>query len=243
MRRRRRRGGLSNFTVGMVALVVIVIGVYLGFTKSIPFRSHYEVKAAFKSANNLRTASPVRIAGVEVGKVTKVERASKGANGAIVTMRIQDKGRPLHPDATLQDPPAHLPRGQLLRRRHAGHVGQGGRRQPHLPGQPDQHPGPARRGPDRAPDRHARGPQDAAARVLGRPARQGRQGLQRVDQVLEAGLPRLGDRLRGAAGREGARPLGLHRPRRGRRRRARPRPRPAQGPRHQLPPDGRRVRA
>ena len=55
-----------------------LIGVYLGFTKSIPFRHHYTVKAAFKSANNLRKASPVRIAGVEVGKVTKVERAHKG---------------------------------------------------------------------------------------------------------------------------------------------------------------------
>jgi phospholipid/cholesterol/gamma-HCH transport system substrate-binding protein len=97
--RRRRRTGMSTLTVGIVALVVTAIGVYLGFTKSIPFRSHYEVKAAFKSANNLRKASPVRIAGVEVGKVTKIERAHKGANGAVVTMRIQDKGRPLHPDA------------------------------------------------------------------------------------------------------------------------------------------------
>src|SRR5918998_5323695 len=96
---RRRRGGISTVTVGLVALVVTVVGVYLGFTKSIPFRSHYEVKAAFKSANNIRTASPVRIAGVEVGKVTKVERARKGDNGAIITMRIQDKGRPLHSDA------------------------------------------------------------------------------------------------------------------------------------------------
>jgi ABC-type transporter Mla subunit MlaD len=59
---RRRREGISPLTVGLVALVVTVIGVYLGFTKSIPFRSHYEVKAAFKSANNLRTASPVRSA-------------------------------------------------------------------------------------------------------------------------------------------------------------------------------------
>jgi len=99
---RRRREGMSTLTVGLVALVVTVIGVYLGFTKSIPFRSHYEVKAAFKSANNLRTASPVRIAGVEVGKVTKVARARKGDNGAIVTMRIQDKGRPLHADATFK---------------------------------------------------------------------------------------------------------------------------------------------
>jgi phospholipid/cholesterol/gamma-HCH transport system substrate-binding protein len=96
---RKRRGGISPFTVGVVALVVTIVGVYLGFTKSIPFRSHYEVKAAFKSANNLRNGSPVRIAGVEVGKVKKVERGRKGDEGAVVTMRIQDKGRPLHPDA------------------------------------------------------------------------------------------------------------------------------------------------
>src|SRR3978361_1145514 len=96
---RRRRGGLSPFTVGLVALVVTIIGVYLGFTKSIPFRHHYTVQAAFKSANNLRKASPVRIAGVEVGKVTKIQRAKAGDNGARVTMQIQDKGRPLHSDA------------------------------------------------------------------------------------------------------------------------------------------------
>jgi phospholipid/cholesterol/gamma-HCH transport system substrate-binding protein len=96
---RRRRGGMSTFTVGMIALVVTLAGVYLGFTKSIPFRHHYTVTAAFKSANNLRKASPVRIAGVEVGKVTKIERAHAGDNGALVTMQIQDKGRPLHSDA------------------------------------------------------------------------------------------------------------------------------------------------
>jgi phospholipid/cholesterol/gamma-HCH transport system substrate-binding protein len=96
---RKRREGLSPLTVGLVALAVTLIGVYLGFTKSIPFRHHYTVKAAFMSANNLRKASPVRIAGVEVGKVTSIERAHKGDGGAIVTMQIQDNGRPLHPDA------------------------------------------------------------------------------------------------------------------------------------------------
>ncbi len=96
---RKRRGGMSTLTVGLLALVVTIVGVYLGFTKSIPFRSHYEVKAAFKSANNIRRGSPVRIAGVEVGKVTKIERGHEGDEGAVLTMRIQDKGRPLHPDA------------------------------------------------------------------------------------------------------------------------------------------------
>ena len=40
-------------------------------------QSHYEIKAAFETSNNLRTGSPVRIAGVEVGKVTGVERAGR----------------------------------------------------------------------------------------------------------------------------------------------------------------------
>src|SRR4051812_11341544 len=102
MSRRRNKGGMSTFTVGLVALIVIAIGTFLGFTKKIPFQSHYEVKAAFKSANNLKKASPVRIAGVEVGKVTKIERARKGDNGTLVTMEIQDKGRPLHEDATFK---------------------------------------------------------------------------------------------------------------------------------------------
>src|SRR3954454_21599550 len=100
--RRRRRSGMSTFTVGMIEIVLTAIAVYLSFTKSIPFRSHYEVKAAFKSANNLRKAAPVRIAGVEVGKVTKIERARPGDNGALVTMQINDNGRPLHPDATFK---------------------------------------------------------------------------------------------------------------------------------------------
>jgi phospholipid/cholesterol/gamma-HCH transport system substrate-binding protein len=93
----------SNYAIGIVALVVCVIGLYLGFTKSIPFRPHYEIKAAFASSNNIRPGSPVRIAGVEVGKVTKIERVTHPARpgeGAILTMRINKQGRPVHSDAT-----------------------------------------------------------------------------------------------------------------------------------------------
>ena len=142
---------------------------------------------------------------------------SKGDNGAVVTMRIQDKGRPLHKDARFKIRPRIFLEGNFFVDVTPGTPAHGGRRRPHVPGQPDRHAGPARPGPDRAADRHARGPQDAAARVRRRPEGKRRQGLQPLDQVLEAGLPRLGDRLRGDARREGARPLGLHRPRRGRR--------------------------
>ncbi|MGH2947031.1 MAG: MlaD family protein [Solirubrobacteraceae bacterium] len=99
MRRRRGSSRLSQAAVGAIALGVIAVLVYLGFTKAIPFQSHYEVQAAFETANNLRAGSPVRIAGVEVGKVENVERNQDG-EGALVTMRIQEHGRPIHRDAT-----------------------------------------------------------------------------------------------------------------------------------------------
>jgi phospholipid/cholesterol/gamma-HCH transport system substrate-binding protein len=91
---------MSPFTVGVIAIFVIAIATYLGFTKSIPFRSHFEIKAAFRSSNNIKTNSPVRIAGVQVGKVSSVEPTSPGASSATVTMRLDDAARPVHSDAT-----------------------------------------------------------------------------------------------------------------------------------------------
>ena len=99
MARTRRREGRSPFAVGVVALVVIAILVFLGFTKDIPFTRPYQVKAVFQSSNSLRPDSPVRIAGVEVGKVKKVE-AQDGTDNAVVTMSIDKSGLPLHEDAT-----------------------------------------------------------------------------------------------------------------------------------------------
>ena len=48
---------------------------FFGFTKDIPFTQGYQLKAQFESANSIRPNSPVRIAGVEVGKVKAVEPA------------------------------------------------------------------------------------------------------------------------------------------------------------------------
>jgi ABC-type transporter Mla subunit MlaD len=96
---------LSPFAVGLLALVVIAAGCYLGFTKSNPFADRFEFSAAFLSANDLKVKSPVRIAGVNVGKVTKVEPVKAGGPdgaGAVVTMEIEDKGLPLHEDARLK---------------------------------------------------------------------------------------------------------------------------------------------
>jgi virulence factor Mce-like protein len=84
--------------------VVIAIGCFFGFTKSNPFASPYEFSAAFRTASDLKPKSPVRVAGVTVGKVKKVEPVRNGTDGsgAIVTMELQDKALPLHRDAHLK---------------------------------------------------------------------------------------------------------------------------------------------
>jgi virulence factor Mce-like protein len=97
--RRRSEGRFSPFAVGLFALLLIAIGTFLGFTKDIPFTSGYRIKAVFESANSLRPNSPVRIAGVNVGKVKSVT-GQEGSNAAIVEMEISEEGLPIHKDAT-----------------------------------------------------------------------------------------------------------------------------------------------
>jgi virulence factor Mce-like protein len=88
-----------NAIAGLIACVVVAIGVFFGFTKSNPFANPYEVKAAFRNVNDLKKKSPVRIAGVNVGKVAKIEPLGPDGRGAMVTMEITKEGLPIHRDA------------------------------------------------------------------------------------------------------------------------------------------------
>jgi virulence factor Mce-like protein len=101
---------LSAFTVGSIAVVVVVVFSYLVYTKfANPFASHYTIHATFSNASGLQPDSLVRIAGVNVGTVDSV-RAEPGCtpNGsdqsachaAQVTMTITNTGLPIHDDAT-----------------------------------------------------------------------------------------------------------------------------------------------
>jgi phospholipid/cholesterol/gamma-HCH transport system substrate-binding protein len=85
--------------VGIVFLVVLVIAVFFGFTKRIPFKHGFRLQAVFATAVNIHPSSPVRIAGVNVGKVTSIRREG---NAGLVSMEIEPKGLPLHSDAMLK---------------------------------------------------------------------------------------------------------------------------------------------
>jgi virulence factor Mce-like protein len=76
----------------------VLVVAYFAFKPGVPFKSGYRVEATFKSSNGLRKGSPVRIAGVDSGKVVKIDKG-EGAT-TVVTMKIKDEVRPLHRDAT-----------------------------------------------------------------------------------------------------------------------------------------------
>jgi ABC-type transporter Mla subunit MlaD len=105
MRRKRKHPqhvGMSPFRAGLIAVLVISVLTFLAFTKYNPFANPYELTATFANANNLKPNSPVRIAGVQVGSVKKVEPIDGDSGAALVTMEIEDEGLPIHEDARLK---------------------------------------------------------------------------------------------------------------------------------------------
>lgn len=130
---------LPNWAIGLITIALIAIATYFAFTKELPWSKPYEVQAIFPSAQNVGIDSPVRIAGVNVGKVTKVEHLGPEAQAslsevdtseegavqsnqeavadpaaAIVTMEIQDNGRPIKTDATFRLLPRLFLEGNLF---------------------------------------------------------------------------------------------------------------------------------
>jgi phospholipid/cholesterol/gamma-HCH transport system substrate-binding protein len=98
---RRHRSRLSNFQAAIIALVLIGAAIYFVFGGSLPFSgSPFTLKAVFTSQTELHIPSPVRIAGVEVGQVTSVQRiGGPSSRDAVVTMQIDKNGLPIHADA------------------------------------------------------------------------------------------------------------------------------------------------
>ena len=88
----------------------MIVFSYLAYTKfANPFASKYTIHAVFSNANGLQKGSLVRIAGVNVGTVTRVSTepgckstatTKSACQAAEVTMTIDDQGLPIHNDAT-----------------------------------------------------------------------------------------------------------------------------------------------
>jgi phospholipid/cholesterol/gamma-HCH transport system substrate-binding protein len=91
---------VSVFGAGLMAVTVAFVSVYLAFGGPNPYADKYELKAVVQSGHELHSRTPVRVAGVDVGKVKKVERGPGSL--ATVTMELEQRALPLHRDATIK---------------------------------------------------------------------------------------------------------------------------------------------
>ena len=110
---------ISPLQAGLIAILVVAVGSYFAFAKALPFRHHYELRFVAQNANLVQPKSVVRIAGVDVGQVESVARY-RHTKLALVTMRIDDRGRPVHRDATLKIRPRLFLEGNFYVDLHPG---------------------------------------------------------------------------------------------------------------------------
>jgi phospholipid/cholesterol/gamma-HCH transport system substrate-binding protein len=83
----------AELRVGVVTVASLVILaftiLYIGGGGGSPFSRRYVLKALMSDVNGLKPGAPVRVGGVEVGSVTRVEFAPRGAEGMVeVAMRL-----------------------------------------------------------------------------------------------------------------------------------------------------------
>jgi phospholipid/cholesterol/gamma-HCH transport system substrate-binding protein len=98
---RRHKPRISNLQAAIAGLIAIAIVCYVVFGGGLPFGSSpFVLKAVFTANTDLHIPSPVRIAGVQVGEVTGVQRINGSPNAGIVVMQIDNNGLPIHANAT-----------------------------------------------------------------------------------------------------------------------------------------------
>jgi phospholipid/cholesterol/gamma-HCH transport system substrate-binding protein len=88
----------TELRVGLVviaSLVILAVTIlYIGSTGGSPWAPTYHVKALMSDVNGLKEGAPVRLGGVEVGTVTKVDFAKDASGMVEVDMRLDRRVKP-----------------------------------------------------------------------------------------------------------------------------------------------------
>jgi virulence factor Mce-like protein len=96
-------GRLATMTFFALSCFGLLMFLWLAFGGPVPLKpTGYQFKIAFPEVSQLATQSDVRVAGVEIGKVVKVERRSDPAAPVIATLEIDREYAPISSDAKAQ---------------------------------------------------------------------------------------------------------------------------------------------
>jgi phospholipid/cholesterol/gamma-HCH transport system substrate-binding protein len=110
----RNAGRFTPLQAGLIGLILILIVAFLAFSKDIPFTKPFEVSAVFDEAPPIQKGTAVRIAGVEVGKVSGLSSAGGDSHAVKVSIKLMDEGLPLHEDAVFKARPRIFLEGNLF---------------------------------------------------------------------------------------------------------------------------------
>jgi virulence factor Mce-like protein len=90
---------MNPIAISVITIVVVVAITYYAFSQQIPFVHQYTMHALVNNSVAVRTDSPVRIAGVEVGKVENVTAHGRSTE---INFTLDSTALPIHRDATVR---------------------------------------------------------------------------------------------------------------------------------------------
>jgi phospholipid/cholesterol/gamma-HCH transport system substrate-binding protein len=97
-RSHREKSRINPAILGALVLIASVLLFYVAASRELPFTGGHELRIQFATANQIAPNAPVRVAGVNVGDVTGIERGP--GDSAMVTVELKDEALPIHSDAT-----------------------------------------------------------------------------------------------------------------------------------------------
>jgi phospholipid/cholesterol/gamma-HCH transport system substrate-binding protein len=93
-----RKRKTNPFVIAALMIAVTVFIVFYAFNQGLPFISQYTMYAIVNNSVNVRSSSPVRIAGINVGTVSGT---SPDGRMTKIAFTMQSNGLPIHTDATV----------------------------------------------------------------------------------------------------------------------------------------------
>ncbi|WP_158276769.1 MlaD family protein [Paraconexibacter algicola] len=85
----------------MLTVLLVAVAVYAAFVRTTPLSQPFEIRGQFLTANQLREGNPVRVAGVDVGRVTGIRPGPRGTS--VVVMRLtRPQDVPRHPTLSIR---------------------------------------------------------------------------------------------------------------------------------------------
>lgn len=113
MSRAPRRGYRNPLRAGLLTVAALVFVTYYGFAKDNPFHRPFHLNVVVENSAGVKPGSIVRIAGIDVGAVSSIERYD-GAKAALIKMDLNDKGLPVHEGATVRIRPRLFLEGNFV---------------------------------------------------------------------------------------------------------------------------------